>query len=66
VTGSPAAREALTAALSAQLTARSQRSQLARLRRRLEAPVSTLPFLPRQELEREDLDTLSREIERKR
>ncbi|MGH3993117.1 MAG: ArsA-related P-loop ATPase, partial [Pseudonocardiaceae bacterium] len=64
--GSPAAREALTAALSAELRERSQRSQLARLRRGTEAPVSTLPFLLRPELELEDLETLSHEIERKR
>jgi len=39
------ARAAARAALSEQCRARSQRAQLARLRRRVEAPVKTLPFL---------------------
>jgi anion-transporting ArsA/GET3 family ATPase len=38
-------RAAARAALSEQSRARSQRAQLARLRRRVEAPVKTLPFL---------------------
>ena len=38
-------RAAARAALSEQCRARSQRAQLARLRRRVEAPVKTLPFL---------------------
>lgn len=38
-------RAAARAALSEQNRARSQRAQLARLRRRVEAPVKTLPFL---------------------
>ncbi|HEY0390477.1 MAG TPA: ArsA family ATPase [Solirubrobacterales bacterium] len=40
-----AMRAAARAALSEHNRARSQRSQLARLRRRVEAPVKTLPFL---------------------
>ena len=63
---SPAARETLSAALSAALRARAQQSQLARLRRAARAAVGTLPFVLRPELEREDLETLSREIERRR
>ena len=63
--GSPAARDAIAAALAADARARSQRSQLARLRRGTEAAVSTLPFLLRAELELKDLEDLSREIERK-
>ncbi|MGI8804622.1 MAG: hypothetical protein ACR2IN_02855 [Thermoleophilaceae bacterium] len=62
--GSPAARETLAAALSADVRARSQRSQLARLRRGTSAAVSTLPFLLTPELELGDLEALSRELER--
>ena len=62
---SPAAREALGAALSAASRSRSQQSQVSRLRRGATAPVSTLPFVLRPELEREDLEALAREIERK-
>jgi hypothetical protein len=40
-----AVRAAARAALSEHNRARSQRAQLARLRRRVEAPVRTLPFL---------------------
>lgn len=43
--GDGAARAAARAALSEHNRARSQRAQLARLRRRVEAPVKTLPFL---------------------
>jgi anion-transporting ArsA/GET3 family ATPase len=64
-TGSPMAREALAAALAADMRARSQRSQLARLRRGTTAGVSTLPFLLTPELELDDLETLSRDLERK-
>ena len=63
--GSPAAREALSTALAGELRARSQRSQVARLRRRAEAPVATLPFVMSPELEVGDLELLSREIEKK-
>jgi anion-transporting ArsA/GET3 family ATPase len=45
-----AARAAVRAALSEHERARSQRAQLARLRRRVEAPVKTLPFLFEPEL----------------
>ena len=63
--GSPAAREALEAALAGRARARAQRSQLARLRRATGAPVATLPFLLTPELERDDVERLSRELERK-
>jgi len=63
--GSPAAREALTAALRAHERARSQRSQVARLKRGVEAPVSTLPFVLTPEVTLEDLESLSVEVERK-
>ena len=43
-------RAAARAALSEHGRARSQRAQLARLRRRVEAPVKTLPFLFEPEL----------------
>jgi anion-transporting ArsA/GET3 family ATPase len=45
-----AVRAALRAALSEQRRARSQRAQLARLRRRVNAPVKTLPFIFEPEL----------------
>jgi anion-transporting ArsA/GET3 family ATPase len=61
--GSPAARKALEAALAGRARARAQRGQLARLRRATDAPVATLPFLLTPELERDDLDTLARELE---
>ncbi len=63
--GSPPAREAFTVALSAEARARHQRSQVARLRRRVGARVATLPFIVTPELELEGLEALSREIERK-
>ena len=63
--GSPAARETLAAALAGRSRARAQRSQLARLRRATDAPVATLPFLLTPELERDDVETLSRELEGK-
>ncbi|MDQ4049802.1 MAG: ATPase [Actinomycetota bacterium] len=63
--GSPAAREALRAAVAARSRAREQRSQLARLRRVADAPVATLPFLLTPELGREDLERLSRGLEGK-
>jgi anion-transporting ArsA/GET3 family ATPase len=44
-------RAAARAALSERSRARSQRAQLARLRRRVEAPVKTLPFLFEPELD---------------
>jgi anion-transporting ArsA/GET3 family ATPase len=45
-----AVREALRAAISESRRARSQRAQLARLRRRVSAPVKTLPFIFEPEL----------------
>ena len=63
--GSPAAREALATALAGEARARSQRKQVARLRRRTHAPVATLPFVMSPELEVEDLQLLASEIERK-
>ena len=60
VTGrSPAAARA---AISEHNRARSQRAQLARLRRRVEAPVKTLPFLFEPELGREGARTLSKRL----
>ena len=63
--GSDAVREALAAALGAHERARAQRSQLARLKRELAAPVATLPFLLTPELALEDLKRLSRQLERR-
>ena len=57
-----AVRAAARAALSEHNRARSQRAQLARLRRRVEAPVRTLPFLFEPELGREGARTLSRRL----
>ena len=61
----PVAREALEAAIVAHERAKAQRSQVGRLRRGTKAPVATLPFLPRPELDLEGLKELSRELERK-
>ncbi len=63
--GSPAAREALTAALRAHQRTLCQRSQVARLKRGVQAPVSTLPFVLTPEMALEDLESLSVELERK-
>jgi len=63
--GSPAAREALAAALRAHERARAQRSQVARLKRGVDAAVATLPFVLSPELGVEDLERLSQEVERK-
>jgi anion-transporting ArsA/GET3 family ATPase len=57
-----AARAAARAALSEFRRARSQRAQLARLRRRVEAPVKTLPFLFEPELGPEAARRLSRRL----
>ena len=56
-----AARAAARAALSEHGRARSQRAQLSRLRRRVEAPVKTLPFLFEPELGVEAARRLARE-----
>jgi anion-transporting ArsA/GET3 family ATPase len=63
--GSAQAREALEAALAAHARAKAQRSQVGRLKRGAEAPVATLPFLLTPELGADDLEDLSRELERK-
>ncbi len=57
-----ALRAAARAALSEHGRARSQRAQLARLRRRVEAPVKTLPFLFEPELGPEAARRLSRRL----
>ena len=56
-----AARSAARAALSEYGRARSQRAQLARLRRRVKAPVKTLPFLFEPELGAEAARRLSKQ-----
>lgn len=60
----PAVRPALAAALTEYGRARAQRSALRRLRRGLEAPVTTLPFLFESELGRREIEQLSRDLER--
>jgi anion-transporting ArsA/GET3 family ATPase len=55
-------RAAARAAISEHNRARSQRAQLARLRRRVEAPVKTLPFLFEPELGREGARTLAKRL----
>ncbi len=62
---SPAARDALAAALSEHGRARSQRSHLRRLKRDADAPVSTLPFLFEPTIGAEQVEALSRELERR-
>jgi anion-transporting ArsA/GET3 family ATPase len=57
-----AARAAARAALSEWGRARSQRAQLSRLRRRVEAPVKTLPFLFEPDLGPEAARQLSRRL----
>ncbi|MGH2713414.1 MAG: ArsA family ATPase [Thermoleophilaceae bacterium] len=58
------ASAALRAALAEHERVRGQRSQLRRLRRGLDAPVATLPFLFEPELGVEQLDELARRLER--
>ncbi len=60
--GDGAARAATRAALSEHNRARSQRAQLARLRRRVQAPVKALPFLFQPELGVEGARELSRKV----
>jgi anion-transporting ArsA/GET3 family ATPase len=55
-------RAAVRAALSEHGRARSQRAQLARLRRRVETPVKTLPFLFHPDLDVEAARELSRRL----
>ena len=57
-----AVRAAARAAVSEHNRARSQRAQLARLRRRVEAPVKTLPFLFEPELGVEAAEQLARRL----
>jgi hypothetical protein len=63
--GSPGARAALRAALLEHERARAQRGQLRRLRRQAEAPVTTLPYLFEPELGLEEVEQLSRELQRR-
>jgi cellulose biosynthesis protein BcsQ len=55
--------DVLGAALGEHRRARSQRSELRRLKGAVEAPVATLPFLFDADLGRDGLETLSRELE---
>jgi hypothetical protein len=55
-------RAAARAALSEHNRARSQRAQLARLRRRVETPVKTLPFLFEPELGTEEAQQLAKRL----
>jgi anion-transporting ArsA/GET3 family ATPase len=59
------ARAALAAALSEHRRARAEHAQLGRLRRAATAPVTTLPRVFEPELDREDLERLSHELERR-
>ena len=63
--GSPEARAAVRAALFEHSRARAQRGELRRLKRESAAPVVTLPYLFEAEIGRDELEQLSREIERK-
>jgi anion-transporting ArsA/GET3 family ATPase len=58
-------RAALSAALSEHTRARAEHAQVRRLRRAADAPVTTLPRIFTPELDREDLERLSHELERK-
>jgi anion-transporting ArsA/GET3 family ATPase len=64
VVGAGRADAALRAALAEHERVRGQRSQLRRLRRGLDAPVATLPFLFEPELGPEQLEELARRLER--
>jgi anion-transporting ArsA/GET3 family ATPase len=59
------ARAALGAALAEHRRARSQRSELRRLKKAVETPVATLPFLFEADLGRDGIEELSRELEAK-
>ncbi|MEX2023651.1 MAG: ArsA-related P-loop ATPase [Thermoleophilaceae bacterium] len=63
--GSPAAREALTAARATHRGVRAQRAQIARLRRGLDAKATVLGHVMTPDVTREDLDRLAGELERK-
>ena len=58
-------RAALRAARSEYSQAKSQRSQLRRLKREADAPVATLPFLFEADLDLESFERLSAELERR-
>ena len=60
----PPARRVATA-LAAHARAKEQRSQIARLKRALDAPVATLPFLLTPEVDVDGLRELAAELERK-
>jgi len=62
---SAAAQAAVRAAVLEHERARAQRSQLRKLKRGTEAPVMSLPYLFEPELGVNELETLSRELERK-
>ncbi len=60
-----AVRAAMRAALSEHARARGQRAQLRRLKRDVEAPVATLPYLFEGELDLDAFERLSAELERR-
>ena len=61
----PAVRAALRAALSEHARARGQRGQLRRLKRAIDAPVATLPYLFEGDLDLDAFERLSAELERR-
>ncbi|HEX5910520.1 MAG TPA: ArsA family ATPase [Thermoleophilaceae bacterium] len=63
--GGPATREAVATALAAHTRAKEQHSQIARLKRALDAPVTTLPFLLTPEVDVDGLRELATELGRK-
>jgi anion-transporting ArsA/GET3 family ATPase len=63
--GSPEASAALRAALAEHERARGHRAQLRRLRRQVEAPVVTLPYLFEPELGRAQVELLANELGRR-
>jgi hypothetical protein len=58
-------RAALRAAQSEYAQAKSQRSQLRRLKREADAPVATLPFLFEADLDLDSFEHLSGELEKR-
>jgi hypothetical protein len=63
--GGRVAQAAVAAALSEHLRARAEHGQVRRLRRSARAPVATLPRIFEPELDRDDLERLSAELERR-
>jgi anion-transporting ArsA/GET3 family ATPase len=63
--GTASARAAIEAALVGRRRAAAQHGQVRRLRRAATAPVSTLPRLPTPDIGLDDLETLSRDLERR-